>query len=461
MANTKNWSDEFKEYMEFIVNHPNYKGIPYTRKESGEVAWIAAKQSEVGAQRVAWALEKASQLGIKNEPGIFAKVMLQIHPTKTKPCQICGREMSLYYVYLNSNFAKKINTTFGTEFTTLDSLNDVCKFLLKNAVTEKDLILFLKEEFSLDKEYSDINSLQKDIEFLCRNGGSNKLGPGAMSNYPDRLDGFHTYNRCCRQTEDTGRHSENMKTYGKDRRAYEYWSDGNIHAANKFMTSIFFKGSSADHIGPISLGFKHDSLLLRKMKGGENSAKRDRLRKQDIEELILIEENNAPFLAISWFSENIWNFIKENYEKYSDLTTLRNLLKQNIANYLEILWEIKTTCAPTGADFLFKYFIKPKLKDFEFTYSFDDLGVITGKTMRRMTDATRKEIDRYVRISMASLDDYKGKDNRNLKPDLKPKEKETLNNVVKLICKNKDNQAISELTALIADIENRLINEKS
>ncbi len=461
MANTKTWSDEFKEYMEFIVNHPNYKGIPYARKETGEVAWIAAKKSEVGGQRVNWALNRASQLGIKNEPGVFAKVMLQIHPTKTKPCQICGRKMSLYYIYLNSNFAKKINSTFGTEFTTLDSIYDVCQSLLRNDITQEDLMKFLTSEFAIEEQYTDMYELQKDIEFICRSGSSNRLGPGAMSNYPDRLDGFHTYNRCCRKTEDTGRHSENMKTYGKDRRAYEYWSDGNIHAANKFMTSSFFKGYSADHIGPISLGFKHDSLLLRKMTGGENSAKRDRLRKQDIEELILVEENNAPFLAISWFSENIWNFIKENYEKYPNLTKLRDLLKQNIANYLEILWVIKTSCSSKGAAFLFKYFIEPKLKNFEFNYSFNDLGVITEKTKRRITDSTRKEIDRYVRVSMESLDDYKGKDNRNLKPDITLKEKESLTNVVKLICENQDKRAIVELTSLIADIENRLINQES
>ena len=32
-----------------------------------------------------------------------------------------------------------------------------------------------------------------------------RLSPGAMSNPPDRLDGFHTYNLCCRSKQDTGR----------------------------------------------------------------------------------------------------------------------------------------------------------------------------------------------------------------------------------------------------------------
>ena len=47
-----------------------------------------------------------------------------------------------------------------------------------------------------------------------------------MGNPPDRLDGFHSYNRCCRGTSDKGRFKENLKRYGDDRRAYENWSDG-------------------------------------------------------------------------------------------------------------------------------------------------------------------------------------------------------------------------------------------
>lgn len=43
------------------------------------------------------------------------------------------------------------------------------------------------------------------------------LGPGAMSNAPDRLDGFHTYDRCCRPTADKGRSKENLASYSTDR----------------------------------------------------------------------------------------------------------------------------------------------------------------------------------------------------------------------------------------------------
>ncbi len=84
------------------------------------------------------------------------------------------------------------------------------------------------------------------------------------------------------------------KSYTKDRRAYEYWSDGNIHAANQFMGSRFFKGASADHIGPISLGFVHDPrYLLQPMPGGDNSSKRDRLQIVDIESIVETEKEQA------------------------------------------------------------------------------------------------------------------------------------------------------------------------
>ncbi|MBA5851587.1 hypothetical protein H2684_09760 [Clostridium sp. cel8] len=44
MAKEKIWSKEFKEYMETIITHSNYKNIPFKRKRNGEIAWIASKK---------------------------------------------------------------------------------------------------------------------------------------------------------------------------------------------------------------------------------------------------------------------------------------------------------------------------------------------------------------------------------------------------------------------------------
>jgi hypothetical protein len=87
-----------------------------------------------------------------------------------------------------------------------------------------------------------------------------------MSNAPDRLDGFHSYNLCCRGKQDTGRAADNLKTYGVDRRAFEHWCEGDWSAANALMNSVTegtcarcgaFGQLTADHVGPISLGFLH------------------------------------------------------------------------------------------------------------------------------------------------------------------------------------------------------------
>ena len=114
MSEEKVWSKEFLEYEEFIVNHSNYKGLPITKGKDGKYNWIATAQSEIGKGRKEWALKKGKEFGInKNSSKFYADVMLSIHPTKTKPCQICGKSMSLYYHYPNANLVKAIKKEFN------------------------------------------------------------------------------------------------------------------------------------------------------------------------------------------------------------------------------------------------------------------------------------------------------------------------------------------------------------
>ncbi|WP_416176140.1 hypothetical protein [Clostridium sp.] len=459
MAKEKIWSKEFKEYMETIITHSNYKNIPFKRKRNGEIAWIASKKSDIGKKRIEWAQAKAKKLGFPIKPGVYAKVMFEIHPTKKKPCQICGKEMSLYYIYLNASFVKEFYKKFKVNLSTLDSIFDAVETVIANGVSESKIKKFLIDKFKLS---DDVNESIKSIIYKCeaksRNGKSKLLGPGAMSNYPDRLDGFHTYNRCCRQKEDTGRHKENMKTYNKDRRAYEYWSDGNIHAANKFMNSSYFKGTSADHIGPISLGFKHDPLLLQKMSKGDNSSKRDRLLSKDIELLIKIENENPGVTAISWFSEKIWLYIKQRYaiEQYK-IDMFRDLLKQNMANYMEILWIIKEQCGKNGERFLIEKLLSPKFGYFKYSYKFNEKGQIIKCTERKITDATRKEIDRFIRVAFEAVEDYHEKNNRNLKSSLDKEDVELIKKIYDKINYEKFDEAFLILKELVENVQNKLL----
>lgn len=109
----KQWHPRFLKYMREIVNHPNYKGLPIKKKPDGSYAWIATTKSEIGQQRINWCIRKAQELGLTrtNEayPGMYADVMLEIHPTKWKVCQICGKEMFLCYHYPNANFLNSLN----------------------------------------------------------------------------------------------------------------------------------------------------------------------------------------------------------------------------------------------------------------------------------------------------------------------------------------------------------------
>lgn len=455
----RTWHPDFIRYMEFIVKHKNYQGLPIERKSNGELSWIATAKSTTGQARKNWALKKAAELNLANEPGVYAKVMLEIHPTKRKNCQVCGKEMSLLYVYPNHHMVNALQKDFGYEADMTTHITEIVKEL-KKSNSESTIKQFFIQKIGLEaqKTNSGLDEVIRLIEQKCRGGHSSMFGPGAMSNFPDRYDGFHTYNRCCRATQDTGRTKENLKTYTKDRRAYEYWSDGNIHAANKYMGSPCFKEASADHMGPISLGFVHDSCYLRPLSKGDNSSKRDRLLFDDIKEIVAVEKNTNSS-AMSWYSRLLWEQIKLNYEKKpGKIEQYRIVLKQNMANYMHILWTIKSCCRERGMDFLVQTLLKPKMEYFKWDYSFDELGRPTKRTNRNITDSTRKEFDRFVRIALEAIEDYQEKSNRNVKINLDHEDKQDLIQLCQNINDGKSHQiTLKALKDLVENMQKKAI----
>lgn len=458
---TRKWHPRFIRYMDKIVKHPNYQALRISKKADGSYNWIATEKSEIGKDRMAWCIAKAYQLGIELKPGFRADVMLAVHPTKWKVCQTCGREMSLYYHYPNANFVKALNREFNSDFTDCDHISDIWDELMDKGIDRQKIAQFLigKGGLSLDCS-ADKDDIIEALEYQCRQGGKKCLGPGAMSNFPDRYDGFHTYNRCCRATQDKGRSKENMKTYTRDRRAYEYWSDGNIHAANQFMGSSFFNGISADHIGPISLGFVHDPRYLQPMGSGENSSKRDRLQLEDIERIIEVESRTGIY-PMSWYSKIIWEYIKANYStNISKIAGVyRDALKQNMANFMYILWRVLDQCPNNGEEFLIAAFLEPNFKHFEYSYSFNKLGEIVQQNPRHHTERSKYEIARYQRIAIEAVYDYMGKDNRNISPDLTTEEDEILNKICDYINIALDiDHAKSQLKDLLVLVQRRIIS---
>lgn len=459
---TREWHPDFVQYMNYIISHPNYEGLCITKKKDGSWSWFGTKQTETGKARIAWCEEKAKELGIKIEPGVYANVMLAIHPTKWKVCQTCGRRMSLYYHYPNANFLKAIYKKFGVEYTDVDHISDIWSDLNHRGFTNEVIIDFLtaKAGISIDKQTATKESVIDALEKACRKEDKKLLGPGAMSNFPDRFDGFHTYNRCCRATQDKGRSKDNLKSYTKDRRAYEYWSDGNIHAANQFMGSDFFKGCSADHIGPISLGFVHDPRYLQPMPGSDNSSKRDRLQKEDIDKIIETEARTGVY-PMSWYSKLIWEHIRANYITRLDYISIiyRDALKQNMSNFMYVLGTILNKTMGKGEYVLEECFLKPHYGDFNYSYQFNELGEIANTESRHFTERNENETTRYKRIAIEAIHDYNNKDNRNLKPILTETEKDSLRIICNNILLDADIRTIkTSIIKLMENIQLRIIS---
>ncbi|HEB9342121.1 TPA: Alw26I/Eco31I/Esp3I family type II restriction endonuclease [Campylobacter coli] len=469
--NTKLLHPHFIKYKSFVVNHQNYSGLPIKNKNNGEYSWLAPANTEMGKDRIKWCINKAYELKLIGDisqtyPGIYADVMLEIHPTKCKVCQICGNCMSLFYHYPSKNFLKSLNNTFNSHYTICDHISFIWDDLMINGVSRIDLASFFieKGDLKLNPQTATKDEIIDNLEYVSRKGNKKCLSPGAMSNFPDRFDGFHSYNRCCRETQDLGRSQENLKTYTKDRRAYEYWSDGNIHAANQFMGSSFFSnGISADHIGPISLGFIHDPLYLQPMLSGENSSKRDRLTAIDIENITRIQ-NRTGVCPISWYSVKLWNYIQNNYKNKSNeiLLLYRDMLKQNVLNFMFILYSILTLCPKNGENFLIQAYIKPKRDYFNWDYSFNNNGEVISRKPRHFTVRNKYEFDRYKRIALESVFEYNKKDNRKNNHDLNSNEYTQLFQICQHIEANIANaKAIELLNELMEIIQIRLIKSIS
>lgn len=458
----RTWNDDFNDYMEDIVKHQNYAGLPIERKHDGTLSWFAFGKGKIGMARKKWVEEKAYSYGLRTEPGIYAKIMRNMHPTKIHVCQICGSKMSINYYYPSVNFLKSIEREFGLMFDVCDNIKDIWTQIYESTNNEYNIKKFFEKKFNL----KNIENKTKDeiiaiCEQKCREDGKSLLGPGVMSNFPDRFDGFHTYNRCCRGTQDTGRSKINLKSYTKDRRAYEYWSDGNLHAADMFMGSQFFKDLSADHIGPISLGFIHDPHYIRPMTSSDNSTKRDHLLVNDIKNILHIEARCKVY-PMSWYSSEIWEYIKANFENNEKLvpTVYRDLLKQNMANYMFILKTILDTAEERGKEFLVNKYIEPKYECFLYTYIFDNDGNIIKKSNRHFTERSKNEIIRFTRIAFNAIYEYGEKENRRQSNDLIISEMENL----KCICDNINNnsdftECKTNLEILISNIQRRLIKK--
>ena len=131
-----------------------------------------------------------------------------------------------------------------------------------------------------------------------------------------------------------------------------------------------------------------------------------------------------------------------------------------MSNYMFILWTINKKCKIKGKRFLINTFLKPKFKFFDYDYSFNANGEIVKMTLRHKTDASKNELDRYVRIAFEAINDYNNKENRSLKHSLDKADLILLNRICNLInAKTNDKVVQKQLENLVVSIQNKLIEK--
>lgn len=434
----------FSKYKEFIASHPAYSGMPDLRYPDSRIQWETPSNRKSGEfkdshdKRLQWWKNKAAEIGISTtEDKWISKVAKRIHPTGIRPCPVCGKELEIRYAYLSKRFIKRVhlldfynNDIEMTEIThILDFVTEFITEYKNHAIHTLPILLSCKEAPDIPK----LSTLSEWLEWIDQKYiplEPSMLGPGSMSNAPDRLDGFH-YNRCCRKKTDKGRSDANLASYSKDRRAFENWSDGNWITANMLMGYIKSNPAlrqepcanfgdahehplpcDADHIGPISLGFCHRpefQLLCSPC----NSAKNNRLYFSDVQHLIAVESTGET--VTTWYATPVWNLCKNKVTNAETALRLSKIMRDNRNIALMLLSKFMTSgeCLfllsllnLQYADY--QYQIIPDSQEIynhivtvDFTYETSSLRYVTIQKRRK------------IRIAFESLSDYATKDNRN------------------------------------------------
>jgi len=414
----------FLKYTHDIARHENYEGMPEVYKEDGFVRWVVMGKSEIGKQRKEWWAQKRDELGIQRERQWPSRTARANHPTGKKPCKKCGRVLRIDYVYPTKNSMKRLNNIFQRDiefvFADLLEISEILTILFKE-FEETDALEGIAWAFRMP---SDIGRTRSEyLEFILANP-TGRLSPGVMSNCPDRFDGYHSLNLCCRAKEDTGRHLDNLSRYGEDRRVFECWSDGNWKASAWLMRKISGVGKNgvcticgkrgkvtADHLGPISLGFSlGDRPILRPACKPCNSGRNNRLGLSDLKEIRALGQTGIE--VASWHTRYIWNALRDLPCTEENAKTVGRLMRINLHYVLIMLAIIADS---DHKDFLAQRFLHPEHANY--SYDFADFDPITGaysQLIRQSGDKTqyKRNARRYERKSLEALEKYLQKDNR-------------------------------------------------
>lgn len=427
------WHPRFVAYMDEIVDHPNYAGLPCARDDEGKIDWVIPSNRPAGsknwdgnARRRVWWRERAEHLGIPTEGTWISKTARRLHPFGEKPCQTCGRIMKLAYCYPTRTTLRRLNARLAPESQidpgALLTIQEIAAQLYESDPVEASTAL--SSTFSELAGTTDSDETRQILDIMV-SGEDRRFSPGAMSNPPDRLDGFHTYNLCCRGSQDTGRTVENLGSYGVDRRAYEQWCEGDWAAADALMNSVGIgvcprpncqSGGgvvqlTADHVGPISLGFRHSPHFVVACRTC-NSGKGNRMSLADVLTLLGWEGASGESEA-SWQARGIWDELKGSVEDDDDAQRLSRILRINQHHFLSILSRV----ALAGACDAIFGLLSPEYAENRYTFEGLDPTTLTYRRQRaerRQDTYSRSKSARAVRIAYDALRDYAAQGVRNV-----------------------------------------------
>jgi Alw26I/Eco31I/Esp3I family type II restriction endonuclease len=411
-----------KTYETTIRNHENYDFLPKEQKKN----WVSVSKKGQNSRKPYWDVKQKDLIDLGEIPKESSLVNLarHIHPTKKHVCKKCETECSIYYEYPTANTWKWLDKTFG--YKKNDDMQHLTIFDIYAKLTDPSKNDHFKKYFGLTIS---------DLEIQCKSDkySGNKLSPGVMGNPPDRLDGFHCYNSVCscRVKNDKGRSIENMKSYGRDRRAYEYFSDGNCLLANAVMgqvntiTNTCFVCNeltlmTADHIGPISLGFIHDPLNFQACCKGCNSRKNNRITKMDVEKIKLIEEKGG--CVASWWAKDAWEGNKD-----KSIRILQANMDKNTKKFLSVILWLKMNKLDILESFVKEVYMNHTnsyiVTNTEILSSGDIKFSYTESVTGKKTKDTQKERTKQILMELNE------KTNRKIKIKLSEEETSYLSNI--------------------------------
>jgi Alw26I/Eco31I/Esp3I family type II restriction endonuclease len=428
------WAPEFVSYMKYIATHPIYAGMPDAVKDDGKIQWEAPSNRSSGQyqfthnKRRDWWTRKAKTVGIDpTSDQWISRTAKAIHPTGMKPCKRCGKIMHIAYAYpqvrLINRFMKEFEdlSEYDPAMTITELLHHVRDIVGDQLLTHMRAI-FKSKNIEVP-DFNGFDDLLSWVENKYIPSEPGVLSPGAMSNAPDRFDGFHSFNRCCRSKADSGRSSSNLRSYSTDRRVFEFWSDGDWIAADRLMGLVRsrLRGEkcadggdgppSADHIGPISLGFCHRPEF-RLLSQSANSAKNNRMSLQDVNDLL--EREKSGIRVTSWYAEPLWNLRKNKIDTEEKARRLSKLLRDNQRNAMKMLSKLHELKRYSFLSYLLE------LGRSEFDVEFINLGAKAYVTAyskivhsSRTTKYANEQKARRLRIGFESLREYQERGNRH------------------------------------------------